>query len=614
MWSCPLLLTLLMGIFTTAAGGVITPQLARQMDAAEPDELIRIYIVMERQVTRAGLERAAKGLDKAGKRQLVIEHLMEVARESQAGILAFLEKEKTAGKVARIRPIWLGNTIGCKATRETIEQLAAMPGIADINHDRLMRVLPETGQERRARMLRDDHGPPGPGSKEIVWGITKINADDVWSLGYTGEGVLVANLDTGINYNHVDLSDHMWDGSGVGLPNHGYDFADDDIDPMDEDGHGTHTAGTIAGDGTAGSQTGVAPDATIIAMRVITDEGGSFQSDCWDAMQYSLAWGADVLSMSAGYPHEYSDKCNWRLKCDQLLAAGVIFATSAGNGDNMGGHYTVPNDISTPADVPAPWYPQPDPGDEHHSCIMAVGATYSNDFICSFSSYGPTEWSVTGCGGEDYNDYNYPPGLLKPEVVAPGYNIKSLDYADTTGYAGGTAWSGTSMSCPHVAGTIALMLEKNPNLNPVEMDSILEVTAVDLGLAGRDSLYGAGRIDALAAVNATPSYGQPPDAISDLAAALSNGAKSSSGDIYLSWTEPGSDLGVDHYVVYRATDPEAGMDSLGATGDTYYTDSGAAGDTLIHYYYTVKAVDTGGQKADQSNTVGEFDGYMLSAP
>jgi len=635
-WSGPLLIVFLLGACawaSAAGGGVITPQLAQKMDASDPDELIRIYIIMKRQVDRAELEGSAKSLDKALRRQLVIDRLIEVAEETQAGVLSLLEKEKANGKVDRIRTIWLGNTIACKATKEVIQQVSTMPDVNYINYDKRMRVLHETGQERRARLLQkvthsdpevdqaaafsthpEENGMVSFGSKEIVWGVTKIKADSVWALGYTGNGIIVSNLDTGINYNHLDLRDHMWDGTGVGMPNHGYDFADDDLDPMDEDGHGTHTAGTIAGDGTAGSQVGVAPDATIMAMRVIGGGGKGFETDCWYAMQYSLSWGADVLSMSAGYPHEYADLCNWRIKCDQLLAAGVIFATSAGNGDNMGGHYTIPNDISAPANIPAPWYPLPDSGDEHHSSIIAVGATYANDFICTFSSRGPTEWAVTICGENDYDDYNYPPGLLKPEVCAPGYNVKSLDYADTAGYVGGAEWSGTSMSCPHVSGTLALMLEKNPSLTPVEMDRILEITAVELGPAGRDSLYGAGRIDALAAVIATPSYGQPPDAISDLAADLSDGAKSSSGDIFLSWTEPGSDLGVDYYVVYRATDPEAAMDSLGSTSDTVYTDSGAAGDTLVQYYYTVRAVDTGGQQSSSSNTVGEFDTYLPTAP
>jgi hypothetical protein len=158
------------------------------------------------------------------------------------------------------------------------------------------------------------------------------------------------------------------------------------------------------------------------------------------------------------------------------------------------------------------------------------------------------------------------------------------------------------------------MLSKNPELTPVQMDSILEITAVDKGLAGRDSLYGAGRIDALAAVNATPEFAEPPEAIDDLSATLTNGAKSATGDIRLSWSEPYSDLGVDYYVVYRATNPQGTMDSLSFTSDTTYTHAGAAGDTLVNFYYTVKAVDTDGQKSDESNRVGEFDIYLMTAP
>jgi serine protease AprX len=619
-----------------ASGGVITTQLAEKMTQTAPDELIRIYLIMDHQVDRAELEAAAKGLDKEQRRQLVIERLIEVAEEDQTEVLAILEKARSQGKAHSIRSIPLGNTVACWADQETIQRLATAANVNYINWDKRTKVLHETSRERREKLLRqvskartpddrgmstfvmhlDEQGKGRSRSKEIPWGILKVNADDVWALGYTGDGVIVSNLDTGVNYNHLDLRDHMWDGSGVGMPNHGYDFANGDLDPMDDEGHGTHTAGTIAGDGTAGSQVGVAPDAQIMIFKIWDSDGHGVQSDAWDAMSYSLTWGADVISMSGGWPHDspFTDLCSWRTKCDQLLAAGIIFSTSAGNGDNAGGHYPVPNDISTPADVPAPWYPQPNPGDAHHSSIIAVGATLSNDNICNFSSYGPTEWSVTGCSGKDYNDYNYPPGLLKPEVCAPGSYIKSLAYDDTAGYAGPAGWSGTSMSCPHVSGTLALMLEKNPNLTPVEMDSILEATAVELGPAGRDSLYGAGRIDALAAVNATPSYGQPPDAISDLAATLTNGAKSSSGDIFLSWTEPNSDLGVDYYVIYHATDPEAAMDSVGYTSNTTYSDPGVAGDTLTQHYYTVKTVDTGGQKSAESNKAGEFDRYLITAP
>lgn len=626
---------LLFGASWAQAGEIITPQLSGRMAQARPDELIRIYVVMERQADLAQLRAAIKGLSKDQRRQMVIDRLSEVSQEAQVELLTLLEKEQAQGKVARIRPLRLGNMVACKATKEIIQRVAALKGINYINWDRRMKVLHDAPREikkplrikrvRKARAraeelptIRIDLGEDGviSRSKEIPWNITLINADDVWGLGYTGEGVIVSHLDTGVNYDHLDLRDHMWDGSGVGMPHHGYDFANGDTDPMDDQGHGTHTAGTIASDGTAGSQVGVAPDAQIMVFKIWFSDGTGYQSDAWDAMEYSVIWGADVVSMSGGWLHDspYTDLCQWRLECDALMAAGIVFCTSAGNGnpDPPPNHLPVPNDISTPADVPAPWYPPPNPGDEHHSSVLAIGATNSIDYICFFSSYGPTEWDVPVCGSHDYDDYQYPPGLLKPDVCAPGLSIKSLDYADTAGYAGPAGWQGTSMSCPHVAGALALMLSKNPNLTPVQMDSILEVTAVDRGPAGRDSLYGAGRIDALAAVNATPGTGQPPEAIADLEANLSNGTKSSSGDITLSWTEPSSDLGIDYYVIYRAADPDASMDSLNSTTDTTYTDAGAAGSTATNYYYTVKAVDQGGQKSSQSNKVGEFDIQLIA--
>jgi serine protease AprX len=635
MWTWPLLIVLLLSALASADLGTITPQLAEKMDRSDPDEVIQIYIIMKQQVDLSELRTTAKGMDKKQRRQLVVDRLTEQAQESQKGVLDVLEKAQDQGRAERIRSIPLGNTVACRATKKVIERLIGVSGIDYIQWDQRVKVIHETTAERRRRLLRktsktsarggrdmpifhiplDEKGAARSSAKEIVWGLTKINADDVWALGYTGEGVIVGNLDTGVNYNHLDLQDHMWDGSEWGMPHHGYDFANSDNDPMDDHGHGTHTAGTIAGDGTAGSQTGVAPDAQIMVFKIWDDEGYGIQSDAWDAMWYGMGWGADILSMSGGWVHDspITDLCAWREKCDELLAAGIIFSVAAGNGDDQGGHYPVPNDIGTPADVPAPWYPPPDPGDEHHSSIIAVGATTSSDIRCTFSSYGPTEWSVTDCPPHDYDDYNYPPGLMKPDVCAPGSYIKSLAYDDTAGYAGPGGWAGTSMSCPHVSGTLALMLEKNTDLTPVEMDSILETTAVDLGDAGRDNYYGAGRIDALAAVEATPEYGQPPEAVSDLSADLTTGSKTS-GDIFLSWSEPNSDLGVDYYVVYRATDPEAAMDSLDATTDTVYTDPGAAGDTLLQHYYTVKAVDTGGQKSSESNKVGEFDRYLPTAP
>lgn len=104
----------------------------------------------------------------------------------------------------------------------------------------------------------------------------------------------------------------------------------------------------------------------------------------------------------------------------------------------------------------------------------------------------------------------------------------------------------------------------------------------------------------------------PPEAVDDLAVTLSNGAKSASGDILLTWTEPYAEGGVSYYVIYRSTAPASFGDSLAATADSVYTDLGAVGDTLTNYYYTVKAVDNFGSKSLSSNQVGEFDIYLIA--
>jgi serine protease AprX len=292
-------------------------------------------------------------------------------------------------------------------------------------------------------------------------------------------------MDSGVNYNHNDLSDHMWSGLG-------YDFVDDDADPMDEDNHGTWTAGIVAGDGTSGSQTGVAPDAQIMALRIYPGTN----TEMGNAIAYALSNGADLLSCSIGWPDPSNFIKNWcRGQAETIYTAGIVWCNAAGNGRSpLPGHYPVPQDIITPADCPGPWY-SPDPPNNHTASI-AIGATDISDNVANFSSYGPTHWS-TGT----YTDYPYPPGLMKPDVAAPGVNCKSLDRLTTTGYDSGI--NGTSFAQPHLAGTIALMLERAPDLTPRQIDSIIQNHAViDIETVGRDNFSGAGRIDALQAVNA----------------------------------------------------------------------------------------------------------------
>ncbi len=456
------------------AGSLINDDLTEKIRNSSSEELIPILIRMSEQLDRDFLVSNAVKLTKQVRRQWVSSQLESLAQRTQKELLLYLESAKQNGKAKSIRSLWIVNAISAEVTKDVIAKLSAMPGVNQISYD---------GDYFHVLGGPSSYGIKGhivPPDRAIVWNVQKIRADVVWAAGYTGDGVIIGNIDTGVNYNHTDLADHMWDG-GSSYPNHGWDFYNDDNDPIDDHGHGTHTAGTAAGDGTSGTQTGVAPDAQIMALKTQSASGSGNFSDMAAAIQFCINHGAHVANISVGAENpSQATKDFCRSMCYNAFAADLPIAAAAGNGNSSGGHYPVPHDINTPGDVPAPWY-----GSAGHNAVMAVGATNSIDNIASFSSYGPTEWA----------DYSYPPGLIKPDVSAPGVSITSLSYSNNTGYVSG--WSGTSMACPHLAGTIALMLEKNPLLTCIEIDSIIEnFGVVDLGTSGRDNYYGAGRIDA----------------------------------------------------------------------------------------------------------------------
>jgi subtilisin family serine protease len=329
-----------------------------------------------------------------------------------------------------------------------------------------------------------------------------VNADQVWELGYTGAGVVVAVVDSGVNYEHIDLADHLWDG-GEEFPHHGYDIVNDDNDPMDDKGHGTHCAGTVCGDGTAGSLTGIAPNATLMCVKSIRGDGFGGAVNIAGGMEWAVEHGCDLISMSLGMVDAgATDKEILRRTCEAVLDAGIVAMVCAGNEGNafLQMTYPVPNNVRVPASCPPP-YLDPDqmvnPG--ALSCIVAVGAVNYNDAAADFTSRGPVTWQDT-----EFGDYVYNPGigLIRPDICAPGVNIKSLDYNNTSGY---TNMDGTSQATPCVAGIVALMLQKNPELTPAEICRILEETSVKL-TPTKSNTTGVGRVDAFAAVNAVEAF------------------------------------------------------------------------------------------------------------
>jgi len=468
----------------------IDTDLQQEMSLRNASELIRINIILNQQYDQMEMRmKSSMFPKKEARRAYVVGELKRFSAETQVGVMDFLS---AMSSVSEVQSFWIANFINCYASSEVIEELSLHPDVLIIGHDKEQNMLPE-GE------IPTDADP----TREITYNVTKVKADQVWALGYEGEGVVVAIIDTGVNYNHHDLRDHMW--THPDYPNHGWNFVNNGNNPMDDHSHGSHCAGTVAGDGTAGSQTGMAPKALIMAVKVWNAQGSGGASNMINGIQFAAEKGAHVISMSGGlwgYSATETEKIQFRNTMINVLNAGVVASIAAGN-EGPGGYYPYPAPISVrvPGNCPPPWLHPDQTTTGGISAVVCVGATDSNDNIAGFSSRGPVTWqSIPG-----FNDYPYNPGmgLIRPDVCAPGVNIKSCRHNNNTGY---TNMDGTSMACPGVAGVMALLLSKNPELTPAEICEILETTALKLPnpTSPKGNIFGSGRVDALEAINAVP--------------------------------------------------------------------------------------------------------------
>ena len=501
------ILTFCISLISFAALPVIDPKLAEKMQRMNDNEKTKVNMLLTEQSDAMALLREAEfHSNKQEQRQFVVETLKQQAEASQADLMCLLREMESNGMVSDIQPFWLVNCVSCMANKAAINDLAQRRDIMTIYH------------REEAQWIFEQEATPAPrnNDREITQNLLQVNAPQVWEQGYTGTGVLIALIDTGVRLDHADLEGRLWDG-GAEYPNHGYDFYYHDNDPSDDRGHGTHVAGTICGTGASGSQTGIAPGSTIMALKAFNSEGVGEETHWVAAMQFALEHGADLMNMSLGRPQpNAAQKLMMRQACDNTLAAGVVVAACAGNLRQMGFMVPPPNNIYTPGDCPPPHLHEDQLVNAGGlSCVISVGAVNYDNAIAPFSSEGPSQWTdVT-----QYNDYPYTAGstteigLIRPDICAPGVQIKSLDYNTTDGY---TLMDGTSMATPLVAGTIALMLSKNHELTPAQIDEILEHTAVEtrhgtsLRNRHKNNDFGSGLLDALAAVNAVD-----PDAVSE---------------------------------------------------------------------------------------------------
>ena len=466
----------------------------------QSNHLQHVIVMMTERYDDSQLSQKNALMTKEQRRDFVIAERKAFCQASQAKVLDFLEGYKSESLVCDLKIFWSFNGFSCSASDEVIAQLAQRKDVAMIIPDEMRQMIPS-----------NEKAHPGS-SRDNAWHIDKINAPAVWNYngsGYTGNGVIIGLIDTGVNYNHIDITNSMWDG-GSEFPHHGYDVFYQDLDPMDDQGHGTHTAGILAGQGTAGTQTGIAPGAKIMAIKILSEEGQGEATHLIEGVEFALDHGANILSLSlsdvgAGPCYYYRDVFA------TCLDAGVAAAVACGNEGQTQYTYPVPFNISAPGNCPPAWL-HPDQKNLIEgglTSVISVGATDSNDEHCGFSSVGPTTWAA-GANVGNYNDYPYEngdvnqPGLIRPDISAPGANITSLNYQTTNNYI---EMDGTSMATPCVAGVLAMLLEANPELSPAELDSIIELTSVRVGNTMKNNRVGSGRIDALAAMNALFHHG-----------------------------------------------------------------------------------------------------------
>lgn len=273
-------------------------------------------------------------------------------------------------------------------------------------------------------------------TQTIDWGIAKTNAQSAWNSGYTGQGVKIAIIDTGIDRDHPDLNV----AGGTSCVSYTSDYDDDD-------GHGTHVAGIIAAQNNTRGNVGIAPGASIYAVKVLDFNGGGLISDIIEGIQWAINNHMDIINLSLG---DTESNATLEAVVNQAYSQGILVVAAAGNSGNASG---TGDNIAYPA---------------RYASVIAVGATDIDNIRAEFSCTGPAL-----------------------EIAAPGVDIYSTYF--TGSYV---TMSGTSMACPYVCGDLALLKQANPTYTNAQLRALLQQSAIDLGTAGRDSKYGYGLIQA----------------------------------------------------------------------------------------------------------------------
>lgn len=442
----------------------------------------------------ADLSLASQFEKKSDKTQFVFKTLTQYANLAQASLRRDLSLRSVDYDV-----LWLANAVLVrKADRELVIWLNQRQDVARMAQDAptlgqlgfaANDAVPDPIQEGRVEV------PNG-----VEPGVQQVNAPAVWEMGYRGQGIVLASLDTGVQWDHAALKAKYrgWDGIRVTHRYNWFDAIAGKSEAFDDYGHGSHTTGTIMGDDGAGNQVGVAPDAKWIACRNM-DHGAGTVARYISCFQFALAptdpqgnnpnpsQAADITNNSWGCSDSapYEEGCEM---ADALLniaqamrAAGMMTVASAGNdGRSLDDKVVCKSVHHAPATL---------------NQAFTVGAVTHGNQIARFSARGPSIFT----------------GQLKPNVVAPGENVRSAALGNGTTYSN---MSGTSMAGPHVAGVVALLWSAVPWLQGQidETEAILSYTATPLNNSDTtcneiptsltpNNTFGFGLINAKAAVD-----------------------------------------------------------------------------------------------------------------
>ena len=441
---------------TVLATGPVAAAAPEASPAAQ--RMVDVVVVLRAQ---ADLTRVAATARSRPARLFAVEGaLRATAAGTQRGLLDLLHARQAQQLVSTVTPLWIVNEIGVRAAPTVVRELAARPDV--------LAVRPDVTITAPAPSLAI--GPQSSTAGVPEDNVARIGAPALWSLGYRGQGVVVANMDTGVDVTHPDLAARWRGGS-----NSWYDpNLQHPTTPTDVNGHGTQTMGVMVGGDAGGTSVGVAPDARWVAVKIFSDQGTTTATKIHQGFQWLL--DPDHNAATADAPNVVNNSwtmstatCALDFQPDlrNLRAAGILPVFSAGN------YGPTPGTVMSPANLPE---------------AFAVGGTDDLDALDPYSSRGPS-----ACAG-----------AVAPKLTAPDTGVRTTDL-----YGGYVEDTGTSIAAPHVAGALALLLSAFPGLPADRQEAALDSAAVDLGAPGPDNDYGYGRLDVLAAYQwlaATPDF------------------------------------------------------------------------------------------------------------